>query len=104
MCKEGDNTLCWYYHPEYIDELDPPDAGAGNQIRFWFGVYLYEWIWEYGNVELWYLGLFPDSHKQILITNLLIKAWRKFFHCLTLLREISPRWVAVFTLLDNMNT
>ena len=40
MCQEGDNTLCCYYHPEYTDDLDPPDAGERNQIRFWFGVYL----------------------------------------------------------------
>ena len=46
------------------------------QIRFWFGVYLDEWFWGYGNVYLWYLGLFPAPYYQILITNLLIKAWR----------------------------
>ena len=37
-----DNTLCWNYHTEYTDELDPTDTGAGLQIRFWFGVYLDE--------------------------------------------------------------
>ena len=42
MCHEGDNTLCCHYHTEYKDDLDPPDAGAGNQIWFWFGVYLDE--------------------------------------------------------------
>ena len=42
MCQEGDNTLCWYYHPEYTDDLDPPDAGVGNYIRFWFVVKLDE--------------------------------------------------------------
>ena len=62
MCQEVDNTLCWNYHPEYIDDLDSPDAGAGNQIRFWFGVYLDEKLWGYGNMELWYLVLFPASH------------------------------------------
>ena len=42
MCQDGDNNLCWYYYREYTDDLDPPDAGAGNHIRFWFGVYLDE--------------------------------------------------------------
>ena len=36
MCQEGDKNLCWHYHTECTDELDPPDAGAGNHIRFWF--------------------------------------------------------------------
>ena len=42
MCKEVDITLCCHFNPEYIDELDPFDVGAGNHIRFWFGVYLDE--------------------------------------------------------------
>ena len=62
MFQEGDNNLCWNYHPEYIDDLDPTDTGAGNHIRFWSGVYLGECIWDYGNVEIWYLGLFPAPH------------------------------------------
>ena len=51
ICQEVYNTLCWYYHPEYTYELHPSESGAGNHIRFWFGVYLDEWLWEYGNVE-----------------------------------------------------
>ena len=39
MCQLGDNTLCWHFHLEYIDDLDPPDAGVGNQIIFWFEFY-----------------------------------------------------------------
>ena len=42
MCQEGDNTLCCHYHPDYTDDLDTPDVGAGNQIWFWFGVNLDE--------------------------------------------------------------
>ena len=45
-----------------ILNFDPTDTGAGNQIRFWFRVYLDEWLWEYGNVELWYLGLLPAPY------------------------------------------
>ena len=30
MFQEVDNTLFWYYHPDYIDYLDPPGAGARN--------------------------------------------------------------------------
>ena len=62
MCQEGDNAHCWYCHLEYTDDLDPTDSGAGNQVRFWFGVYLDEWLWGYGNVDIWYFGLFPASH------------------------------------------
>ena len=62
MCQEGDNTLFCHFHTEYTYDLYPPDAGAGNQIRFWFGFYLDEYLWDYYNVELWYLGLFLDSH------------------------------------------
>ena len=62
MCQEGDNTLCWHCHPEYTDEYDTPDVGPGNQIRVWFGVYLDEKIWDYGNVEIWYLGLLRAPH------------------------------------------
>ena len=77
MCKERDNTLCWYFHIEYIYDLDPPDAGAVNHIRFWFGVYIYKWLWEYGNVELLYLSLFYAYYYIILITILMIKARRQ---------------------------
>ena len=51
MCQKGYNTLCSYYHPEYTYDLDSPESGAGNQIKLWFGVYLDEWLWDYGNVE-----------------------------------------------------
>ena len=34
MCQEGDRTLCLYYPPGYKYDLYPPDAGAGNNIRF----------------------------------------------------------------------
>ena len=60
MCQEGDNTIFWYDHPKYTD--DPTDSGTGKQIRFWFGCYLYEWLWDYVNMNLWYLGLFHYSH------------------------------------------
>ena len=75
MCRDVDNTICWYFHPEYAYYLDPPDVGAGNNIMFWFRVYLDEWICYCGNVELRYLGILPPSHQQILITHLLIKSW-----------------------------
>ena len=53
MCQEGDNNLYCYYHNDYIYELDPTDAGAVNNIRFWFVVYLDGWLWEYDNIKLW---------------------------------------------------
>ena len=42
ILQEGDNTLCCNYHPEYTDDLHPPDSGAVNQIRFWFRFYIDE--------------------------------------------------------------
>ena len=54
LCQEGYNTLCWYYHPEYTYDLDPHDSDAGNQISFWFRVYLHEWLWDYENMEQWF--------------------------------------------------
>ena len=104
MCQEGYNKLCCYYHHECTYDLDPTDSGAGNQIRFWFGVYLDEWIWDYGNIEQWYLGLLPASYEQILINYIRTKAWIQVFHSLGLLREISLRWGAVCTLLDKTDT
>ena len=62
MCQEGYNNLCWCYHHNYTHDLYPPDSGAGNQIRFLFGVKLDECLWDYGNVEQCYLGLFHASH------------------------------------------
>ena len=62
MCQEEYNTLCWYYHPDYTYDLDPPDSSAGNQISFWFGVYLDYWLWDYGNVDQYYLGPFLAYH------------------------------------------
>ena len=50
MCKDVANTLCWFYPTEYTDDLDPPNAGTGNQIKFWFVVYLYECLWGSGNL------------------------------------------------------
>ena len=61
ICQEGCTTLCWYYRPGYTYYLNSPDSGARNQIRFWFGFYLDEWLWDYGYVEQCYLGLFPAS-------------------------------------------
>ena len=38
--RKGVNTLCWYHHLKYIDDLDTSDVVAGNQMRFVLGVYL----------------------------------------------------------------
>ena len=39
MYQEVNNTLFWNCHPEYTEDLYPPDTGVVNQIRFWFGVH-----------------------------------------------------------------
>ena len=61
MCQEENNTHCWYFHHEYTYEQDPPDLGAVNQIMFWFGFYLDEWLWGYGNMDLWIYGIWDYS-------------------------------------------
>ena len=52
MCQDRYNTLCWYLPTDYTHYLYPPDEGAGNNTKFCFGVYLYEWIWDSRNLEL----------------------------------------------------
>ena len=41
MCKDGANTLCWYFPTEYKYYLDPPNKVIGKKIKSWFRVYLY---------------------------------------------------------------
>ena len=53
VCQEGDNTIWWYYLPEYTYDLDTPDAGAGNNTKFWLIVKLDGWLWDSVNVCLW---------------------------------------------------
>ena len=50
MCQEAYKTLCCYLPTEYTYYLDSPDSGRGNNIKFWFGVYLYEWFWGFENL------------------------------------------------------
>ena len=52
MYQEGANNLCWYWPTDYTDDLVTPETGAGNHIKFWFGVYTYDWIWDSNNLEL----------------------------------------------------
>ena len=40
----------WYCPTEYTYYLAPPYAGTGKKIMFWYGVYLYDWIWDSVNV------------------------------------------------------
>ena len=72
MCQDGTNTLCWYFPTYYRDYLAPPESGR-NQINFWFIVYLYEQLWDYGNQQLWQLDQLPHSHNQIFFAHLLTK-------------------------------
>ena len=72
MFQEVYTTLCWQFPNEYIYHLSPTDADAGNNIKFRFIVYLYEWILDS-------LGRFFDSRKQIFIIHLLTKALIKVY-------------------------
>ena len=69
--------MFWYLPTEYTYDLAPPDAGTGNKIKFLFGVYLYEWIWDSINFKLCELGQLPDYRNRILTTHLLTKDWMK---------------------------
>ena len=95
------NTLFWHWPTEYISGLSPPDADSGKNTKFWFGVYLDEWLWDSENVDIWEEVRLTASHKWILISHLLIKAQRTFFHSLTLSQNISLRWGTVCLTLDN---
>ena len=72
-------TLPPYTPPDYTDDLSPVDAGIGAQIKYWFGVYLDEWLWENENIDKWESGRFHPSRKRTLITHLLKKAWETYF-------------------------
>ena len=48
MCHYGDNTIFWYLPTEYSFDLAPTYAVTGKKIKFWFRVYLYEWLWDSG--------------------------------------------------------
>ena len=50
ICQDGTTNLFWYLTTEYTGDLAPTDAGTGKYIKFWFGVYLYEWLWDYGSL------------------------------------------------------
>ena len=42
MFQDVANTFILYWFTYYIYDLAPPDVGAWNHIKFWFGVYLYD--------------------------------------------------------------
>ena len=46
-----DNALCWYYPPEYTDNLAPHDNGVDAKIKQWFGIGIDDCLWEEINVE-----------------------------------------------------
>lgn len=60
-------TLPPYTPPEYTDDLSPVDAGIGAQIKYWFGVYLDEWLWENENIDKWDLAGFTHLERELLL-------------------------------------
>ena len=62
MCQEVDNTLCCNYHPDYIDDLDPPDVGA--KIRSGFG-FEFNLLSSVGTMEMWSYGIWDSPLRTI---------------------------------------
>ena len=78
MCQDETNTLCLYLPTDYRNDLPPPKSGR-NQIKFWFGIYLYEQLLDYGKQQLWQLDRLPHSYNRIFIAHLLTKEWIQAF-------------------------
>ena len=56
------------------DDLDLLDAGLIDLIKYCFGIFLDQWIWEYEKIDRWE-GTVTVSERRILITHLLEKAF-----------------------------
>ena len=56
------------------DDLAPPDAGLIDMIKYWFGIFIEQWIWEDEKIDHWE-GTKTASERRILITHLLEKSW-----------------------------
>ena len=59
------------------DNMDTPDAGLISFIKYWFGIFLDQWLWEDENIDRWE-GTMTASGIRILINHLLAKAWGFF--------------------------
>ena len=61
-----------------MDDLDLSDDGMVALIKYWFGIFLDQWLWEDDNIDCWE-GTMTTSECRILINHLLVKAWSKAF-------------------------
>ena len=70
-------SLCNFFPKNLTDDLDPPDDGLISFIKYWFGIFLHQWLWEDENIDRWE-GTMTASGIRILINHLLAKAWGFF--------------------------
>ena len=77
ICKEKASAYAHYYPANHTDEVAPCDAAPGAMVKHYTGVYLEEWLWEEGNIELWESDKFPAWRRCILAMHLVSKAWMK---------------------------
>ena len=69
-------SLCHLLPTNIMDDLAPPDAGIIALIKYWFGIFLYQWLREYENIDCWE-GTTTASERRILITHFLARVWGK---------------------------
>ena len=59
------------------DNMDTPDAGLISFIKYWFGIFIDQWILGDEKIDCWE-GTMTALGLHILITHLLAKAWDFF--------------------------
>ena len=65
-----------HYPPDLTNDIAPPDAGLGAQLKHYFGVYIEEWLCEDDqHIEPWESDKLPTWECRVLITHLLKKSW-----------------------------
>ena len=58
MCKDGYNTICWYFPTNYTDYLAPLDAGARKISSFGLE---FTFMSGFGTLEIWSYSSWDDS-------------------------------------------
>ena len=60
-----------------MGDVSPTDEGMGSQVKRWFNVGLYDWIWGNNDFEEWESWKFLTCCKSVLITHLFKQEWDK---------------------------
>ena len=101
ICQEGVNTI-FFVLPSWLNiQLGSSWSRCRKANQVFVCAYLDGWLWDSANVDVWEFEKFPADVNQIFITRI---HGNKFVHIMTILRDISLRWVTVCTLPDNITT